>query len=618
LISQSRDSERIGFSRATALRGVVPLAACATLAFGCSTAPESTPRDGTGGPALTGGTGSGASPSTGGTTAAGGAGAQGNAGGTGGLAAGAGAGGSAGTVTGGTAGSAPVVNPPPFEPAPGKLRRLTRTQFRNAVRDVFGVEVDVSELDADNYTGNFATIGAASVVTSERGVEQYHTAIGNAVDQVFADPSRRTQFLGCEPSAGNDACTRGFIESMGKRAWRRPLDTVEIERVVAVATNAATVLEDPVEGTRFATVLLFTSPNFLYRPELGEPNELGALRFTGYETASRLSFLIWNSLPDQALLDDAANGVLATASGIRAVAERMLDTPAGREAIGAFADEYMRLERIATQAKQQTLYPEYGPELQAAMARDMRGAWEAAAFDDRTSALELFSTTKVVVNRELALLYGLDATGLDSTTFQVRSLPADGPRLGLLGKAGFLSQFANQKEGSPTLRGKFISEAFLCIPIEPPPGDVDIVLEDPPDDAPLTKRQRLDAHRSIPVCAGCHAMMDPMGLPLENFDAIGRYRTTDRGLPIDPSGDFELVPVADARELGLVAAQSQTVANCMARKYHSYAVGHEERPVDGSVVNDVALSFQTSGYKLRDLILSVVAHDGFSVVAPQP
>lgn len=112
-------------------------------------------------------------------------------------------------------------------------------------------------------------------------------------------------------------------------------------------------------------------------------------------------------------------------------------------------------------------------------------------------------------------------------------------------------------------------------------------------------------------------MMDPMGLPLETFDAIGRYRTTDRGLPIDPSGDFELVPVADARELGLVAATSRTVAQCIARKYHSYAMGHAERDVDGSVINDLAAAFEASGFKLRDLILAVVTHDGFSVVAPQ-
>jgi len=333
--------------------------------------------------------------------------------------------------------------------------------------------------------------------------------------------------------------------------------------------------------------------------------------------ATRLAFLVWNSLPDDALLDQAGSGMLGTVDGVRTAVGRLLDASAGREAVGAFAEEYMRLDRIDTQAKDATLFPEYGPPLQAAMARDMREVWAAIAFDDRTSALDVFTTTKVVVNAELARVYGLDATGLDSNTFRSASLPPDSPRVGILGKPGFLSQFANQKEGSPTLRGKFMREALMCTPISPPPGDVDIVLEDPPADQPMTKRQRLEIHRTNDTCAGCHAMMDPLGLPLENFDAIGRYRTTDHGLPIDPSGDFDGAPVADARDLGFVVASSGAVAQCLVRKYYSYAVGHEERNVDGSVVNALAASFQASGFKLRDLVIDVVAHEAFSSVAPQ-
>jgi hypothetical protein len=512
-----------------------------------------------------------------------------------------------------------VTDPPPFAPAAGMLRRLTRTQFRNAVRDVFGVEVDVSLLEADSFNGHFAVIGASTVVTSEGGVEKYHAAIEGAVDVVFTDMARRSSFIGCTPGSGaNDACTRGFIEAKGRRAWRRPLEGAEVDRFVALATNAATELGSPVEGVRWATVALFTSPNFLYRPELGAPSANGSLRFTGYEMASRLAFLVWNSLPDDTLLDEAEAGTLGTADGLRTAVGRLLDESAGREAVGAFAEDYMRLDRIGTQAKDTALYPEYGPALQAAMARDMRDTWAAIAFDDRTSALDVFTTTKVVVNAELARLYGLDATGLDSNTFRTASLPADSPRVGILGKAGFLSQFANQKEGSPTLRGKFMREALMCTPISPPPGDVDIVLEDPPADQPMTKRQRLEVHRTNDTCAGCHAMMDPLGLPLESFDAIGRYRTTDHGLPIDPSGDFDGAPVADARDLGFVVASSSTVAECLVRKYYSYAVGHEERDVDGSVINALAASFQASGFKLRDLVVDIVAHEAFSSVAPQP
>jgi hypothetical protein len=252
------------------------------------------------------------------------------------------------------------------------------------------------------------------------------------------------------------------------------------------------------------------------------------------------------------------------------------------------------------------------------MTRDMRGTWEVIAFDDRTSALDLFTTPKVVVNTDLARLYGIDTTGLTATTFQTRSLPADGPRLGILGKAGFLSEFANQKEGSPTLRGKFMRENFLCTPINSPPGDVITVLDDPPADMPMTKRQRLEKHRTNATCNGCHGFMDPLGLPLETFDAIGRYRMTDHGLPIDPSGDFNGQAVADARGLGQAAGASLAVARCLVRKYYAYAVGHEERGADQSVLNTLADSFQASGYKLRDLILDVVSHDAFTAVAAQP
>lgn len=521
--------------------------------------------------------------------------------------------------SGGRTGAEPIFpDPPAFQPAVGMLRRLTRTQFRNAVRDVFGVEVNVNELDSDSYNGNFATVGASSVVTSERGVEQYQTAIERAVESVFSDVAKRSKFIGCTPSgAATDSCVRGFLQGLGLRAWRRPLEGSELDRLMAVSAKAATDLGSPVEGARWATVALFVSPNFIYRPELGASTN-GGMRLTGYEMAARLAFLIWNSLPDKALLDQAASGSLSNVEGIRAAATRLLDAPAGREAAAAFAEEYMRLDRLATQAKDPGLFPEYGPALQDAMVRDMRETWASIAFDDRASALSLFSTNKVVVNADLAKLYGLDPSGLTATAFQVRSLPADGLRLGILSKAGFLSQFANQKEGSPTLRGKFMRDALMCTPIPPPPPDVNVNLEEPPADQPLTKRQRLEIHRTNPSCSACHALMDPLGLPLENFDAIGRYRTTDRGLPIDPSGSFNGQPIADARALGQTISSDVAVAQCLVRKYHAYAFGREERDVDGSVLNALAASFQMSGFKLRDLVVSVVTHDAFSAVAPQP
>ena len=515
-----------------------------------------------------------------------------------------------------------IKDPPPFQPASGLLRRLTRSQFKNAVRDIFGYEVDVTELDTD--IGQFAAIGASSVETSPRGVEQYQTAIESAVNAVWTDATKRAQFIGCTPgNAAADACTRTFIETMGRRAWRRPLEAAEIDQLATVASTATTELGSGLEGVRWATVAMFTSPSFLYRPELGET---GKQTFTSYETASRVAFLVWNSLPDKQLLDDAASGALATADGVRAAVTRLLDASSGsgRESIGEFAQQYMELDRVLSQPKDPTLYPEYKPDsnsedpsaLQLGMVRDMRATWEGLAFDDKASALTLFSTPKATVNAELAKLYGLDATGLTSTTFKTVTLPADSPRVGILSKAGFLSQFANQKEGSPTLRGKFIREWLMCKVVPPPLAGVALVLPDQDPSKPTTKRQRLDAHRSQPVCASCHALMDPMGLPLETFDAIGRYRTQEAGLTIDSSGDVDGAPVANARAMGEAMAQNKAMAACMVRRFHAYAMGRDERNEDGTVVNDLIGAFETSGYQLRDLVVSTVTHQAFSAVAP--
>jgi hypothetical protein len=277
----------------------------------------------------------------------------------------------------------------------------------------------------------------------------------------------------------------------------------------------------------------------------------------------------------------------------------------------------MEVFKVLKYAKDPGLYPEYTPTLQAAMHRDMRETWAIVAFDDGANAMSVFTTPKAVVNSELAKLYGLDATGLTPTTFATRSLPENGDRIGVMSKSGFLAVWANQQEGSPTLRGKFMREALMCLTIPPPPPGTNIKLEDPPAGEHRTKRQKLDQHREDPTCAGCHALMDPLGLPFENFDAIGRWRTTDDTLPVDASGDFNGHPVANARELAQVMAADPLVAQCLVRKYYTYATGHLERPADGSVINSIYASFKASGFKFRDLVLNVVSHEAFSTVAPQ-
>ncbi len=507
--------------------------------------------------------------------------------------------------------------PPPYEPHEGMLRRLTRPQFVNAMRDIFNAEIEPSELDADNYSGHFAVVGASEVETSPRGVEQYSAAVESSVDAIFSNPTASAEFVGCTPADLSDSCVSEFVQSLGRRAWRRPLEPDEVNQILAVAEVASTELESVNEGLRWATVALFSSPYFIYRPELGSPAADGSLRINGFEMASRLAFLIWNSLPDDALLDEAAAGMLDTPQGVQAAAARLLSESPGRASIGAFAEDYLRLDRVLTQAKDSNLYPEYNEALQKGMIQDMRQTWELVTIDEDQSAMSLFSTNKVVANAELAELYGLDPTGLDSNTFKEFTLPDDHPRKGILAKSGFLSQYANQQEGSPTLRGKFIREAIMCTLVPAPPNGVALDLVESTEDMPMTKRQRMEAHATNPVCSSCHGFMDPMGLPFESFDAIGKYRTTDSGLPIDPSGELDGTPVANPAELGQVMSENETVAECLVRRYYSYAVGHEDRDVDELVIRALNQSFHDSGFRLKQLILDLVATEAFAAVAPQ-
>lgn len=505
----------------------------------------------------------------------------------------------------------------PFAPQPGQLRRLTRTQFANSISDLLGVTIDLEQLEADSHSGHFSTIGASTVTTSPLGAEQYLTAVEGAVGEAFADEASWVSFLGCTPVALDTSCFSSFLQSVGTRAWRRPLTTEETDALLAVASTAETELGSALEGTRWGTVALLSSMHFVYRPELGSMGGAG-LRISGYEMAMRLSFLIYNSLPDQELLDAAASGSLDTAAGVVAEAQRMLGTPRGREAVAAFAEDYMRLDRIFGQPKDPELYPAYGAALQEGMRQEMREVWAQVAFDDDASVLDVFSTRRVYANAELAALYGLDSTGLSSTSFATFDLPADGPRGGVLSKAGFLSQYANQIEGSPTLRGKFIREALMCQTVPAPPANVALELPEANPDVPTTKRDRLAMHREEEVCANCHGMMDPLGLPLEQFDAIGQFRTTELGLMIDPTGEFDGTPVANAANLGEVLSESTTVADCLVQKFYAYALGRPKLSTDNGLVYELGNNFEASGHKMRQLILDLVASEAFSAVTPQP
>jgi hypothetical protein len=523
--------------------------------------------------------------------------------------------------TAGSGGGTGVEELPPFAPAAASFKRLTATEFKSSLAALLG-PVTVGNVENDTWVNGFAKVGGSTVSISLAGVELYQRAIDTALAEVFADAARRDAFVGCVPQGAADStCYRSFVERFGRLAWRRALTTAQADRLVTLATSVAQTLGGAHDGLRAAAKAILMSPNFLYRLERGEPEAAlpGTWSYTGYELASRLAFFLTNGPPDNALLLAAEQGQLATPAGIQTAAERLLSEPAGRESVANFASELFQLAIVLARAKDPAIFPTYTPAMQEAMVREVPAMLQDLVFEQTAPVTDLFTTRTTFVNADLAQLYGLDATGLTSDSWVKVTLPADGKRAGFLGTGAFLSLFANQKEGSPTLRGKFIRSTLMCGTIPNPPPDVAPVFEESPTDALTTKREKLAQHREKgSTCEGCHALMDPLGLPLENFDAIGAYRETEHGKQIDATGNLDGADFSGPVELGQLLSNNELVAGCLVRNLYRYATGVLETGPQETVIRQLTNQFQSEGRDMRQLMVTLVTSDGFRLVAPTP
>ena len=503
--------------------------------------------------------------------------------------------------------------PAVFEPAAPVLPRLTESQYRNVLADLFGASIPVAPVEADTNPFLFYSIGATSTTLSELGTELYEKSADAVTHYVFGDPGRRAALVGCEPATAGDACVRDFLGRFGRRALRRPLASEELERWVGVATTLAQ--PDLWEGLRLAVAGLLQSPHFLYRVELGEPDPSapGRLRLNGWEMASRLSFLLWNTAPDEELLDAAERGDLDEVEGVVLAAERLLADDRASATIQAFFGQYLDLGRLNGVMRDPANYPLFTPTMVASMRTEVE-MLVGDLVERGADARSLFSTRRTFVNADLAALYGVDAPGADATTFVEVELDASGPRAGLLTFGAFLTMNAHETRTSPTSRGKYVRERVLCSTVPPPPPDVDTTIE-PPGEEPLTLRDQLEEHRKNPTCAACHSFIDPPGFLFENFDSIGAWRTTDNGQPIDSSGDLDGEPLADARDLAELLETDDSVGRCMVTQLYRHALGRVESEGEKPALEELDAQFAEGSYDFRSLLVAFVSHESFRWLA---
>ena len=506
-------------------------------------------------------------------------------------------------------------DPAEFDPAPVRLRLLLARHYQNAIRDLLGAPAAaVAAPPVDTAINGFEAIAAAQVALTDSAVDLYEKSARAVATEAMKDPVRIAGLLGCQPTGPDDAaCHRSFVTTFGRLIWRRPLTSEEIDRYTAVAQDGALQLGDFNAGVEAAIFTFLQSPYFLYQVEVGEPDPVDPEErgLTSIEMATRLSFFLLDTTPTAELLTIAENGGLDSPEAVRAVAEVMVEAPGARLALGNFYAEVLRLRTIESLAKDPATFPTFSPDLATAMRQETLALIDDIAFTADADFRDFLDAPYTFANGPLAFHYGLipDPAQLGDT-WQRFDLPVDGKRGGILGQAAFLASYAHVSSSSPTLRGKFVREILMCQGMPAPPPDV--VTELPEGAEYKTMRERLQQHMTDPACSGCHKLMDPIGLGLENFDGVGAFRLIENGVMLDTSETIEGLGDFDgARQLGALLRDSPEVTRCLVRNLFRHATGHLELATEKSALVAIDDGFAAAGYRMKDLLVDLVSSPAF-------
>lgn len=507
--------------------------------------------------------------------------------------------------------AAPDTVTAPVEPvaAAPALRRLTSSQYRNVLRDWFGKDLVVpSTLEPDARTEGLYAVGASVNGISSLGVEQYFQGAKSMANQLIQLAPLREKLFVCDRAPDADACLGTLVDTWSLRLWRRPASEAERGRLLGVGHKAIEALGNFDEGVRYIMTALLASPHFVYVHGTGAAGDADVRPYTSFEMATRLALFLWSSGPDDLLLQAAARDELLDTQALRALVRGMLDDPRARRGIRAFAEEWLELDGLTRLSKDPDVYAYFSPDIGAQAREETLSLVEHLVFERDADFRTLLTTRTTFVNPRLAALYGVPAGSVEG--FAQVTLPADGPRSGLLGHASLLALHASPARSSPTLRGLFVRERLLCQPMPSPPANVDTTIPESSIDAP-TMRERLKVHLESPTCAGCHALTDLIGLGLERFDGLGGYRATEAGAVIDPSGDLDGAPFEDARSLGETLAVHPALVECVVETLWRYANGRLVHDGEAAETTALRAQFVSRGHSLKALLEEIAVSEGF-------
>ena len=490
------------------------------------------------------------------------------------------------------------------------VRRLTNSEYDNTVRDLLGGSIpQLPEQPSDAVLEGSFENDAQSLGPSDVRIARYQDAAMSLGEHAVNDSSARARVLPCATADAD--CGWQFVESFGKRAFRRPLSEDELNRWFNFFESQRTSIDFDA-AVQLTVAAMLQTPQFLYRLESeGNAANAAQLELSQHELASRLSYLLWETMPDDALLAAADAGELATAAQLEEQARRRLGDARARDAVRNFHRQWLYLDRVLDEDKVSELFPMWGSQARASAKEETLRFIENTFFNGGTVE-DLFKSNVAYVDNVMSELYDIPAPS--ESWAQVELDPTE--RAGLLSRVAFLAGFAHEANGSPPLRGVFVMERLLCEPRPSPPANADTSTPMPnPDQGPMTNRELFEERVAPSACQGCHVRIDGFGFGFENYDAAGMFRSEENGLPVDASGFANGIGNDDeyegAVELQNLLGESEVVRDCIAKQWFTYANGRPTEPADTCQLEAIQAEFEENGGDLVELLVSIVTRPEF-------
>jgi len=492
------------------------------------------------------------------------------------------------------------------DPGSKTIHRLNRVEYDNTVRDLLGTTTKPSvDFPADDHGYGFDNI-ADVLSLPPLQLELYERAAERLIDEAFAKPEMVSKLVPCSLATDERGCATKAIGAFATKAFRRPVGDAEVTRLLGLFDVAKGEGGTAQDGVKLAMRAALVSPHFIFRIELDPDLTAKAARpLNDYELASRLSYFLWSSMPDDTLFDLARDGKLEDPGVLRTQAMRMLEDPRSNALVSNFAGQWLSTRELDEVNIEKTAFPSFDDTLRTSMKKETELFFKAFLEND-LDMKQFLTADFTFIDARLATHYGMEAP-----TTPWAKVTRDPTRRGLLGLAGLLTTTSYPNRTSPVKRGAWVLHQLLCTPPPPPPPGVEGLK---PEATPTgTIRDRMEAHRTQPVCRSCHEMMDPIGFALENFDGIGKWRTEEAGFKIDASGKLPGSGATFTGGAGMSAAlaEDSRVGRCITEHLYTYALGRGPAAHDHVYLDDIADKTRSSGNRMKELIVQIVISEPF-------